>query len=113
MLKRNSNSKKITEYEHGIGLEPSSKAIIGSQDVPYIYEDRLHGEQIVTALMKMYEYGPEKRKALGKAGREYVLKNYGYREFTKQWTDLMLEVHEEYGSWENRKNYNRWELKAV
>ena len=113
MLKRNLKAKSITEYEHGIGLEPSSKAIIGSQDVPYIYEDRLSGTQIVEALMKMYEYGPEKRNALGKAGRQYILENYGYEKFTKEWTDIMLEVHNKYGSWENRKNYDRWELKAV
>ena len=25
----------------GIGLEPVSKAVVGSQEVPFIYEDRL------------------------------------------------------------------------
>ena len=34
----------------GIGLTPSSKSVIGSQPVPYIYEDRLNQEDIVNAL---------------------------------------------------------------
>ena len=28
----------------GIGIEPTSRAIIGSQDIPWIYEDRLSEE---------------------------------------------------------------------
>ena len=113
MLKRNAKVKPISEYKHGIGLEPSSKSIIGSQEVPFIYEDRLSGEQVSKALMMMYEYGDEKRSELGKAGRAHVLNNYSYEAFSKRWEEIMTEVHEEYGSWKERKNYNRWELIAV
>ena len=37
----------------GIPLIPESKAVIGSQAVPYIYEDRLSESQVVSALEKM------------------------------------------------------------
>jgi glycosyltransferase involved in cell wall biosynthesis len=113
MLKRNKKSDSIVEYEHGIGLEPSSKAIIGSQEVPFIYEDRLNGKQVSDALIMMYDYGSEKRKELGQAGRQHVLENYGFENFTKKWTEIMMKVHKKHGSWDTRKNYNRWELKAV
>ena len=36
----------------GIPLYPSSKAIIGSQDVPYIYEDRINKEHFFSAMTK-------------------------------------------------------------
>ena len=38
--------EQVTDGENwfGVGIEPSSKAIIGSQEVPYIYEDRLNKE---------------------------------------------------------------------
>ena len=38
------------------------KRIIGSQEVPFIYEDRISGEKqvVVRCLMKMYEYGHKK-----------------------------------------------------
>ena len=113
MLKRNAKASPVTEYENGIGLEPSSKAIIGSQEVPFIYEDRLSGKQISEALLKMYEYGSEKRAELGKAGREHVMKNYNFENFAKQWEKILLETHENHGSWKTRKNHQSWELRAV
>jgi hypothetical protein len=113
MLKRNAKAKPVTEYEHGIGLEPSSKAIIGSQEVPFIYEDRLSSKQVSEALMIMYEYGAEKRSEIGKVGREHVMKNYNFENFIKQWEKVLLETYNDNGSWETRKNYKNWELRAV
>tara|TARA_R110002153_G_scaffold34002_6_gene102089 strand:+ start:970 stop:2310 length:1341 start_codon:yes stop_codon:yes gene_type:complete len=110
MVKRNSKAKKIVEYEHGIGIEPASKAIIGSQQVPFIYEDRVNGKDVSVAIMKMYEYGKEKRETLGSQGREHVMKNYNFESFSKSWEDLLIETHNECGSWEDRKNYKSWEL---
>ena len=94
----------------GIGLTPASKAIIGSQDVPYIYEDRLSKESVVNAMLEMFNKTKEEREELGKKGRNHVMKNYNFEDFNQKWTDVMLEVHEKYGSWENRKNYKSWEM---
>jgi glycosyltransferase involved in cell wall biosynthesis len=90
----------------GIPLIPESKAVIGSQDVPYIYEDRLSEGQVVSALEKMLVMTKEERRDLGLKGREHVLKNYNFENFEQQWVDLILDIHERYGSWENRKGYN-------
>ena len=65
----------------GIGLEPSSKTIVGSQEVPYIYEDRLNKEQFLEALRKMYNMSPEERKKLGDKGRQHVINNYNFVDF--------------------------------
>jgi len=89
----------------GIPLIPESKAVIGSQDVPYIYEDRLSEKQVVSALKKMLALGKEGRKEMGLKGREHVMKNYNFETFNKQWVDIMTEVHEENGSWDTRTNY--------
>ena len=89
----------------GIPLIPESKAVIGSQDVPYIYEDRLSEKQVVGALKKMLALGKEGRKEMGLKGREHVMKNYNFETFNKQWVDIMTEVHEENGSWDTRTNY--------
>ena len=90
----------------GIPLFPESKAVIGSQDVPYIYEDRLSESQVVSALEKMYALGNEGRKELGQKGREHVMKNYNFETFNKQWVDIMTQVYEENGSWEDRQEHN-------
>jgi glycosyltransferase involved in cell wall biosynthesis len=89
----------------GIPLIPESKAVIGSQDVPYIYEDRLSEKQVVSALKKMVALGNEGRKEMGLNGRNHVLKNYNFETFNKQWVDIMTEVYEELGSWDTRTNY--------
>ena len=97
----------------GIPLFPDSKAVIGSQDVPYIYEDRLSEAQVVSALEKMFVMTNEDRKALGAKGREHVMKNYNFETFNKQWVDIMTEVYEQEGSWNTRANYNGIRLLEV
>tara|TARA_R110002020_G_scaffold78557_7_gene197491 strand:- start:1588 stop:2847 length:1260 start_codon:yes stop_codon:yes gene_type:complete len=97
----------------GIGLEPVSKAIVGSQNVPYIFEDRVSEEQVVTALEEMYNCSKGKIKKMGNAGRRHFLKNYSWEKFQKRWPKIMKEVHEKCGSWETRKNHERWSLKEV
>lgn len=90
----------------GIGLEPDSKAIIGSQQVPFIYEDRLNGKKVVAALRSMYGMPEEDRAIYGRSGREHVVKNYNFETFNQTWVDLMLRIYEEEGSWETRKHKN-------
>ena len=104
--------EQVTDGENwfGVGIEPSSKAIIGSQNVPYIYEDRLNKEDFLNALLKMYNMPKSERNKLGKAGRQHVLDNYNFEDYGQKWVDLLTSVHERYGSWETRKNYNRWEI---
>ena len=104
--------EQVTDGEDffGIGLNPPSKALVGSQEVPYIYEDRLAADQVVEALTQMYDLSREERKEIGLKGREHVLKNYNFKDFNKKWVDLMLKVHEERGSYGNRKKYNPWEF---
>ena len=102
--------EQVTDGENwfGIGIEPVSKTIIGSQEVPYIHEDRLNKEDFLNALRTMYSMSPEEREALGAAGREHVIKNYNFEDFNKKWIDLMDHIHEKYGSWSSRKNYKSW-----
>mgnify|MGYP003113901273 CR=1 FL=1 len=94
----------------GIGIEPSSKALIGSQQVPYIYEDRISEQDFIDALTKMYNMKKEDRKSLGDAGRQHVLKNYSFENYQNKWVEVMDDIHERHGSWENRKLYSPWKL---
>ena len=96
----------------GIGLEPDSKAVIGSQEVPYIYEDRLNGKKVVSALRSMYAMPKEDLEIYGRSGREHVLQNYNWDVFKQTWVDLMLKIHEEEGSWDTR-NYKNYRLLEV
>jgi glycosyltransferase involved in cell wall biosynthesis len=89
----------------GVPLLPSSKSVIGSQDVPYIYEDRTDKGQFFSALSKIYNIGSEERRKMGMAGRKHVETNYNFETFKSTWVETMDKLHEEEGSWENRKGY--------
>ena len=107
--------QQVTDGENwfGVGIEPASKAIIGSQQVPYIYEDRVSKEDFIDALRKMYSMSKEERKELGAKGREYVLKEYNFGTFCQKWNAVFDHVHEKHGSWDTRKSYKRWNITEV
>ena len=104
--------EQVTNGEEwfGVGLEPVSKAVIGSQDVPYIYEDRVSKEDCVEAMVKLYSMSKEDIEEMGRRGREHVKKNHNFAKYGGQWYETIKELIEENGSWDTRKNYNKWEL---
>ncbi len=100
--------EQITDGEDffGVPIFPASKAVIGSQGVPYIYEDRISREQFVSALEKIYNMPSSQRRELGLNGRKHVLENYGFSQYREKWVELMTNIHEKHGSWDTRRNYN-------
>jgi glycosyltransferase involved in cell wall biosynthesis len=104
---------QVTDGEQffGIGLTPSSKSIIGSQQVPYIYEDRLNKDDFVNALVEMYEMGAEKREALGQAGQAWTRDRFNFDKFVTNWDELFTTIYEEKGSWADRKGYTAYEVR--
>lgn len=100
------------EGENGVAIFPSSKSVIGSQQVPYIFEDRISKESFLSALDKMYFIDTKARQELGMQGHRHVRKNYSFQNFEKQWVDLMLGVNEKFGSWPTN-NYTSIVFKEV
>lgn len=96
----------------GIGVRPASQAIIGSQQVPYIYEDRIAKQDFITCLHAMVNMGDEERRLLGKKGREHMEKNYNPETLLKKWDDLFLDLNKNAGSWETRVNKS-WTLTEI
>ena len=107
--------EQVTDGEEwfGIGLEPSSKAVIGSQDIPYIYEDRINKEDFLSALEKIYNMTKEERLELGMKGKSHADRKYNFKGYVVRWRELLKEIHEKEGSWETRKERQSWELLEV
>jgi glycosyltransferase involved in cell wall biosynthesis len=107
--------EQVTDGENwfGIGLEPCSKSVIGSQQVPYIYEDRISKESFIKALHKIYNMSTEERQEMGRLGKAHVEKNYSFADYCQGWVDIMLRIHEKYGSWDSRKQYSNWEIREI
>ena len=97
----------------GFEISPSSKCIIGSQQVPYIYEDRISEKDFQKVMSRMYRMSKKKRKELGLKGRQHVLDNYNFDTTQKKWVEIIDKIVEENGSWETRKIYNGIRFKEV
>ena len=107
--------EQVTDGESwfGYGLEPSSRTIIGSQEIPWIYEDRINGPEFVDTLEKFYNLPLEDRAKMGAEGRRHVENNYSFKQYQDGWAKILTEVHEKSGSWNTRKNYERWRSEEI
>lgn len=97
----------------GVELPITSQMVVGSQDVPFIYEDRVAEKDFVDALLKLYNMTATERAGLGTAGRAHLQKNYDMTTLMNKWDELLTKIYKDRGSWENRKQYNRWALKEI
>ena len=101
------------DKKFGIPVWPASRAIIGSQNIPWIYEDRLNGDEVCSALETMYNLSEDERKEMGRLGREHVEKNYNFENFNKTWVDLMSNMYKDEGSWDTRNHETRWTVEEI
>ena len=101
------------EIEFGVGITPASRAVIGSQDVPYIYEDRVSKEDFIAALHKIYNMSKKERQEIGAKAREFVMKEHNFEKYCSGWDDIFSGIYERHGSWETRKGYKSWVLKEI
>ena len=105
---------QVTDGENwfGVGLEPSSKAIIGSQGVPFIYEDRLSKEDFLEGMMKMYNMSRAERREMGLAAREWTQDRFNFEKYVTTWDELFTKIVEEKGSWDDRTGYTGYEVRT-
>ena len=97
----------------GWGIQPSSKAVIGSLQVPYIYEDRISQSDFEDVMTKALNLNKTKYKKLSDAAIQHVKNNYNFNQYEEKWVKTMDEIVEKYGSWENRKLYKPWHFLEV
>jgi glycosyltransferase involved in cell wall biosynthesis len=97
----------------GFGIKPSSKTVIGSLQVPYIYEDRISQRDFDNALTKALKMSTKKYRQMASHGRRHVKKNYNFEDFENSWVELMDKTIEECGSWNTRNGYKKWHLLEV
>lgn len=61
--------------KHGnwcIPVYPKARALVGSPQTPYIYDDRASVEDIIEAMKTLYLLGPEKREEFGLEGEKWA-----------------------------------------
>ena len=97
------------QSENGVALDIDMQTLVGSQGVPYIWEDMVHNDKIVEAMWKMYDVGPQERFLIGRRALQYAKKEFGYEKTIELWHQKMLEC---ILTWKHkRKNYTLTEIK--
>ena len=94
--------------ENGFSLPIEFTSMVGSQNVPYIYEDYCSVETIADRLMKMYELGPEGRKDLGQKAQDYAFSEFALEDTVRRWDETLTELTE---NWKSR--YTRWDVTEI
>jgi len=93
--------------ENGRALDVECRTLVGSQQVPYIFEDYVNNETIADAIKDLYEMPDDDIKALGKKARQYALSEFSYNKTIDMWHDSFLNL---YNNWQ--KDYDRWTVKT-
>jgi len=96
----------------GWGIQPSSKSVIGSLQVPYIYEDRISQDDFNDVLGKALKISKKAYKKMSVQGRKHVEDNYNFENYKKQWVKVIDDLCEKHGSWKT-KSYKSWHLLEV
>ena len=95
-LKTGGMTRQVIDHrdntENGVALPVEFRALVGSQHVPYIYEDYVSQKTVAEGLMKIYDLGDSKRKDLGDKCRNYVLSEFKYQDTIDKWHMSLLET---------------------
>lgn len=95
-----SDQKKLTEHAKkkwssrscdwwGVPVFPSARNCVGSQQVPYIYDDRANVDDIAKALQRLYAMTRAERKELGKKARDWAVKNFNMKKMIDSWDNVI------------------------
>jgi len=95
--------------ENGVALDIDFRSLVGSQQVPFIYEDYCDTQNIANAIMKLYEMPTKEREALGQKTRDYVLSEFNYQHTIDRWHETLSELVE---SWKSQRT-RRWSFNEV
>jgi len=84
--------------ENGVGLDITLKSLVGSQGVPYIYEDYCSVEDAADAIYKIFDMPSEERLALGEKAREYVQQEFSMQKTIDLWDESLTKLVEDWNS---------------
>lgn len=95
-LKTGGQTRQVVNWktgeENGVALDVEVSSLAGNQLIPYIYEDYVSHETVTKAIIKMYEFGDEKRNEIGKRGRAYALEEYNYERMIRDWDETLVKL---------------------
>jgi glycosyltransferase involved in cell wall biosynthesis len=93
--------------ENGVALDVTCKTLVGSQQVPYIYEDYVSCEEVASAIFRLSDMSKDSYTELCNKVKNYVSSEFAYKTTIDLWDESLKDLCE---NW--RENYERWNCKT-
>ena len=77
--------------ENGIALDVELQSLVGSQQVPYIYEDYVSAKTTADGIMRLYEKSDDEKRNLSDKVVKYVKEEFDYQTMIDTWDSLLWE----------------------
>ena len=94
--------------ENGVALDIALKTVVGSQSVPYIYEDYASIEDAGDAIYKLYSMDKSELKAIGDKAREYVKSEFSIESTVDSWHNTLKKLVEDWR--EGKRTVSRYDF---
>lgn len=93
--------------ENGIALPVELRSLVGSQMIPYIYEDYVSVETTAAAIEKMYLMSDDERFSLGEKAKNYVLSEFNYQKMIDAWDESLEKCIDKFKSGNGNKTWEK------
>lgn len=105
-------TRQVVDYrdgsQNGVALDIDMKTLVGSQGVPYIYEDYVSTENTSKAMMKIFDLSDLERENLRKKVLHYSRSEFNYQKMIDDWHKSASDLIQ---NWKNkRKNFSIQEI---
>jgi len=77
-------------FEFGVAVKPVTRSLTGSQQIPFIFDDRCSDEDLLAALEKIYAMPDKERKELGMKARERCLRDFSLEDMVNKWDKAIV-----------------------
>jgi glycosyltransferase involved in cell wall biosynthesis len=84
--------------ENGVGLDIKMKTLVGSQNVPYIYEDYASIDDAASAIYDIFSMPTQERTALGQKARSYVQSEFSMQGTIDAWHNSLTKLTDDWAA---------------
>ena len=111
-LKTGGLTRQVVDHRdgthNGIALDIELQTLVGSQMVPYIYEDYVSCESVAQGIYELSCLSEDKREKLRAKVRDYALSEFSYDKTIDLWNETLLNLLD---NW--KEDYKRFECIAL
>ena len=92
--------------ENGVALDIKQRSLVGSQTVPYIYEDYCCQKDAAEAIFKLYNMNDFEKELLSNKVYNYATTQFDIKDTVNGWHNTLLKTIKK---WKKNKKMRKWE----